>query len=54
MTDFSKVTKAALVEVGKLRMPIITHSKALPLFDTFLIEMYKQDAVLLRKKTTLC
>lgn len=52
MTDFSKVTKAAQtkVEVGMLRMPTTTHGRALPFFDTFLIELCKQDAVLLRKK----
>lgn len=53
MTDLSKVTKLALVEAGMLRMLTTTHGRALPLFDTFLIELRKQDTVLLRKKHTL-
>lgn len=53
MTDLSKVTKLALVEAGMLIMLTTTHGRALPLFDTFLIELRNQDTVLLRKNT-LC
>lgn len=51
MTDFSKVTRAALVEVEMLRMLTTTRGRPLPLFDTLLIELCKQDTVLVRKNT---